>query len=109
MPEPARAMRRTAPSCWRSSGRKHDRAAQFRCVLAVSRGDKVLAIFEGSVAGRIAAQAQGEAGFGYDPIFVPEGYQASFAELGGAVKHRLSHRARAVAQLRDFLRRQPAT
>ena len=53
--------------------------------------------------GRIATERQGSEGFGYDPLFVPDGYGESFAQLGTAVKNCISHRARAVARLTDFL------
>ena len=80
-----------------------DRRAQFRCVLAlVSRGETA-ALFEGVARGYIADHPAGADGFGYDPVFVPKGYDRTFAELGPAVKNALSHRARAVAQLRDYL------
>lgn len=58
--------------------------------------------FEGRVDGQIAQTAQGSLGFGYDPIFIPEGYSQSFAQLGPEVKNKLSHRARAVEQLKEF-------
>ena len=54
--------------------------------------------------GTIAKEKQGSSGFGYDPIFVPEGYDESFAALGDEVKNRISHRARAVAKLADYLK-----
>jgi XTP/dITP diphosphohydrolase len=59
--------------------------------------------FEGNVDGRIANSPMGEDGFGYDPIFVPEGYQESFAQLPMDIKNKLSHRAIAVQQLLTFL------
>ncbi len=78
-------------------------AAQFCCVLAVAQTGKLLRTFEGIVRGAIARAAAGGGGFGYDPIFKPEGSQSTFAELGEAAKNGVSHRARAVAQLRDYL------
>ena len=76
------------------------RGARFRCVLCrIGPGDQI-DFFEGHCEGRIATAPKGEQGFGYDPVFIPEGHEASFAELGEAVKHRLSHRARAVQALR---------
>lgn len=59
--------------------------------------------FEGEVSGRIAAAAAGSSGFGYDPIFIPDGYTETFAQLGLEVKNQLSHRARAIAKLKVFL------
>jgi XTP/dITP diphosphohydrolase len=79
------------------------RTARFRCVLALSAKDKPTHIFEGACEGRIALTASGTAGFGYDPFFIPEGCSQSFAQLGESVKNKISHRARALAQLRLFL------
>ena len=59
-------------------------------------------LFEGRVDGTIATAKRGTAGFGYDPLFVPDGYNESFAELGTEVKNTISHRARAVARLCEF-------
>lgn len=79
------------------------RTARFRCVMVVARAGVVLGDFEGSVEGRILEQAAGTGGFGYDPLFVPEGYTESFAELGPGIKNGLSHRARAMEKLVDWL------
>lgn len=85
-----------------------DRTARFRTVIALilaDGSDKGFSehLFEGKVEGRIATERQGSEGFGYDPLFVPDGYDESFAQLGTAVKNCISHRARAVARLTDFL------
>ena len=85
-----------------------DRTARFRTVIALilaDGSDKGFSehIFEGKVEGRIATERQGSEGFGYDPLFIPDGYGESFAQLGTAVKNCISHRARAVARLTDFL------
>lgn len=85
-----------------------ERAARFRCFVALAKDGRVLALFEGSVQGRIASAPSGELGFGYDPVFVPDGYGATFADLGDAVKNQISHRARAVAQLCDYLNQKEA-
>ena len=61
--------------------------------------------FEGIVNGHIAYEKSGTKGFGYDPIFVPDGYELSFAELGMEIKNHISHRARAVQKLADYLKR----
>jgi len=83
------------------------RTARFRCVLAVRRWFPPSAagnvLFEGVCAGRIGLQPAGGGGFGYDPLFIPEGCSQSFAELGDAVKNSRSHRALALQKLRDYL------
>jgi len=76
------------------------RTARFRCVLCLFRGLEEL-LYEGRCEGRIAKVAVGNKGFGYDPIFIPEGHEQTFGELGERVKARLSHRAKAVAAFRD--------
>ena len=76
-------------------------AACFQCVLALAEAGKIVRTFHGTVRGSIVPTPRGERGFGYDPIFVPEGYTQTFAELGDAVKNRISHRARALARLRE--------
>jgi len=81
-----------------------DRSARFHCVLALARGGKMLATCEGSVAGEIVRQARGSAGFGYDPLFKPNEFPQTFAELSAATKNSISHRARAVAELKQLLR-----
>ena len=81
---------------------KENRKAQFRTVICLIRnGEEHL--FEGIVKGEIIQEKRGGAGFGYDPIFVPEGYDLTFAELGDDVKNTISHRARAVEKLCQFL------
>jgi XTP/dITP diphosphohydrolase len=95
------------------------RTARFRCVLAltpvlspsqsaspVCSADELelhTEIYEGTCEGRIGLAPQGQGGFGYDPLFTPEGYEQSFAELGDDVKNRLSHRARALGRLKPVL------
>ncbi|MEO5720438.1 MAG: RdgB/HAM1 family non-canonical purine NTP pyrophosphatase [Chthoniobacterales bacterium] len=77
--------------------------ASFQCVLALAEDGKVLRIFRGTVGGSIIPVKRGQRGFGYDPVFVPNGYTETFAELGDVVKNGLSHRARAIAKLRAYL------
>ena len=79
------------------------RRARFYCVLALARNGEVLGVFEGTVEGQITQQPRGSHGFGYDPIFVPKGFERTFGELGPAEKNQLSHRARALEKLRTFL------
>ena len=79
-----------------------NRNAQFRTVISLILDGKKY-VFEGIVKGRISKERKGDKGFGYDPIFIPEGYDKSFAELGEDVKNKISHRARAVEKLIDFL------
>jgi XTP/dITP diphosphohydrolase len=80
-----------------------NRTARFRCVLALAARQGPARLFEGCCEGRIALAPAGVGGFGYDPLFVPEGCDRSFAELGDEVKNKISHRARALAALRRFL------
>lgn len=82
-----------------------NRAARFRCVLALAQGDAVAQVFSGTVEGMIAEEERGEGGFGYDPMFVPEGCDRTFAEMPTVEKHSLSHRARAMAALAEHFRK----
>ena len=81
------------------------RTARFRCVLCLLGPKGEAQYFEGSCEGSITEAERGKEGFGYDSIFMPEGYTKTFGELGESVKQRLSHRANAVHALRDFLAR----
>jgi XTP/dITP diphosphohydrolase len=78
-----------------------DRSARFVAVLALAWPDGDLDLFRGEVAGKLVWPPRGERGFGYDPIFVPEGGVETFGETDPAQKHRVSHRARAFAKLVD--------
>jgi XTP/dITP diphosphohydrolase len=78
---------------------KTDRRARFRCTMVLARGGVAAADFSGTVEGRIIEAPRGTAGFGYDPLFIPDGHEATFAELGEEVKNTLSHRSRALAQV----------
>lgn len=83
---------------------KENRSAYFISVLALyDPSTKETHFFEGKVDGTIAYEGSGNAGFGYDPIFIPDGYENSFASLGQDVKNELSHRARAIQKLVDYL------
>ena len=79
------------------------RRARFRCALALSESNRAARIFEGTCEGHVSFNSSGARGFGYDPLFIPDGYSKSFAELGEDVKNKISHRARALALLRGFL------
>ena len=80
-----------------------NRKAQFRTAIClILDGKKHL--FEGIVKGEIIKEKRGSSGFGYDPIFVPEGYTKTFAELGNETKNKISHRALAVEKLCRFLK-----
>ena len=78
---------------------EQDRSALFVAVLALAWPDGDLELFRGEVAGALVWPPRGERGFGYDPMFVPEGGRATFGEVEPAQKHRISHRARAFAKL----------
>jgi XTP/dITP diphosphohydrolase len=90
----------------RELGENNNRNARFRTVIALIglNGDVKPRLFEGIVNGQIALEKHGTEGFGYDPLFVPEGYDKSFAELGLDIKNSISHRHRAVEQLVRALR-----
>jgi non-canonical purine NTP pyrophosphatase, rdgB/HAM1 family len=81
---------------------EENRKARFRTVVALILGAETY-LFEGIVEGYIAKEKSGTNGFGYDPIFVPEGYTSTFAELSSEIKNNISHRARAVKKLAEFL------
>ena len=84
--------------------KKSDRSAQFRTVIAlILNGQEVL--FEGIVTGKIALERHyGDGGFGYDPIFVPDGYTETFSQMSSLGKNLISHRGRAVRKLADYLK-----
>lgn len=94
---------------------KENRQARFRTVIALielekeaigtaNHPEESVHLFEGIVEGHISTKRQGTEGFGYDPIFVPEGYEKSFAALGETIKNHISHRARAVKKLAEYLK-----
>jgi XTP/dITP diphosphohydrolase len=83
---------------------KEKRRARFVSVVAVTEPNgNVLNVSEGTCSGRITFEPRGEGGFGYDPLFVPDGFEQTFAELADSLKNRLSHRARALLETREFL------
>ena len=83
----------------------HHRAGRFRCVIALARAGQYSQpqIFNGTCEGHIEEAARGTHGFGYDPLFVPDGHEQTFGELGNSVKNQLSHRSAALRQLKDWL------
>lgn len=81
---------------------KENRKARFRTVICLIEGGKEH-FFEGIVNGSIIRERKGGAGFGYDPIFMPDGYSETFAEMGNDEKNKISHRARAVQKLCEYL------
>jgi XTP/dITP diphosphohydrolase len=85
--------------------RGRERSGRFRCVLALARGGLLVSTFSGTVEGVIGPVERGAGGFGYDPLFIPEGSCRTFAELAPEQKHALSHRGRALVALATSLRR----
>lgn len=81
---------------------KKNRKAQFRTAISLIIDEKEY-LFEGIIKGEIGIIKKGDSGFGYDPIFVPEGYNETFAELGSDIKNKISHRALAINKLCEFL------
>ena len=77
--------------------------ARFRCAMALAEEGAILATFSGAVEGRVALAEAGGGGFGYDPLFIPDGYSQTFAELDAETKNSLSHRARAMQQVMQWL------
>ena len=77
--------------------------ARFRCVMVFAQNGKHLANFSGAVEGSICTEGAGDKGFGYDPLFTPDGYDQTFAQLDSSIKNKLSHRARALTQAIQWL------
>ncbi|MBR7120738.1 MAG: RdgB/HAM1 family non-canonical purine NTP pyrophosphatase [Lentisphaeria bacterium] len=82
---------------------KENRRARFVCVIAIAANGEVIETFEGEVTGTILEAPRGENGFGYDPVFQPDGFDKSFAELTQEEKNRISHRANAYAKAVEFV------
>ena len=78
------------------------RGAQFRCVVAMV-GENIDRVAEGIVPGHIIHEMRGSGGFGYDPLFIPNGFDRTYAELGESVKNRISHRAIAFTRAKEIL------
>ena len=79
------------------------RTARFRCVMVLAQDGEVLASFDGAVEGRMLSELHGEGGFGYDPLFVPDGYEQTFSQLSEGIKNQLSHRAVAMQKVVAWL------
>ena len=84
---------------------KKNRKARFVCTIALAAGGILLNTFEGKVYGDILTEPRGENGFGYDPVFVPEGYEKTFAEMTPSFKNKISHRAMALRGLKSEIRK----
>ena len=82
-----------------------ERSARFRCVIVLARNGHKHAAFSGAVGGTIIDSPRGGGGFGYDPLFVPEGHRETFAQLGAGIKNGLSHRARALRALENWMKK----
>jgi XTP/dITP diphosphohydrolase len=80
------------------------RSARFRCVVVLAQNGNVLRIFEGVIEGKVVDLPRGTGGFGYDPVFQPTGFEQTFAEMPPELKNKISHRAQAIAALREGLR-----
>lgn len=81
----------------------NNRSAHFSCVIVLAHPDGKFKSFEGRVDGRIATQKSGKAGFGYDPIFIPTGFNISFAEFNDGEKNKISHRGRAMQKFINYI------
>lgn len=82
---------------------QHLRQARFVCHIALSKDGTLLESFEGKVEGKIAFAPKGENGFGYDPVFIPDGHDKTFAEMDASYKNRISHRAEALNKLKEVI------
>jgi len=81
---------------------KEKRAARYVSVVAVAETSGEVHVFRGECTGTIASAASGEHGFGYDPLFIPDGYDKTFGELGPDIKNKISHRAVAMTKVREY-------
>lgn len=80
-----------------------DREAKFVCVACLALGEDEVRTFRGELKGYIAEQMRGQYGFGYDPVFIPQGYDKTLAELGPEVKNKISHRRKAIQEALQFV------
>ena len=86
------------------ASKNKNRSAYFACVLALGYPDGTYKSFEGRVDGLISYDRKGNSGFGFDPIFIPLGYDKTFAELGSEIKNKISHRGRALEKFTAYLK-----
>ena len=86
---------------------KDNRKARFRCVMVLAQDGEVLTSFDGAVEGRMLSELHGEGGFGYDPLFVPDGYDQTFSQLSEGIKNQLIHRAVAMQKVVAWLATSP--
>jgi XTP/dITP diphosphohydrolase len=82
-------------------------SGRFRCCMVLARGGKAIAVTNGAVEGQLIQEEQGVGGFGYDPLFIPEGHEDTFGVLPETVKNQLSHRARALGAMIEWLNDHP--
>jgi XTP/dITP diphosphohydrolase len=82
----------------------HEFPARFRCVMVLASQGELLGSFGGVVRGKLVLEERGQSGFGYDSLFIPQGYTETFGELQSEIKNSLSHRGRALAHVLEFLR-----
>jgi XTP/dITP diphosphohydrolase len=81
--------------------------ARFRCSMAIALEGKLLGVFDGTVEGKVILEERGSNGFGYDPLFVPDGLAQTFGEVPAEIKHSMSHRGRALKKVVKFLSTKP--
>ena len=81
------------------------RNARFRCVITIADRGKIVGLAEGKCKGRIGLESRGIAGFGYDPLFIPDGYKKTFAQLGLRKKNKISHRSKALIQAKHIIKK----
>jgi XTP/dITP diphosphohydrolase len=82
----------------------HEFPARFRCVMVLASQSELLGSFGGIINGKVVLEERGDSGFGYDSLFIPQGYTEAFGELQPEIKNSLSHRGRALAKVLEFLR-----
>jgi len=81
----------------------YKRKAFFRCVIAVADKGKIIGVAEGRCRGKIGFESKGDNGFGYDPVFMPDGYKETFAEMAAVGKNKISHRSKALAKAKKII------